>query len=420
MPQHRVVITGIGLVTPLGNSTKATWQALLDEKSGITKLHDQKLHDYYYQLGGLVTNEIEILNALLAKKEQAKTDRFIHLALLAASQALQDAGFNNQDPLHHDFGVYLGVGIGGLETIRQASLVGEQQDIRRLSPFMIPRAINNMAPNWVAMLNKLHGPNLAITSACASGGDAVGLAYRLIRDGYATGMLAGGTESCVNALAIGAFGNMRTLSKWQEDPTGASRPFAHDRSGFVLAEGAGIMVLERYEDAQKRNAPIYAEIVGYGSTSDAHHITAMHPEGLGAIKAMQQALHAAEINPEQVGYINAHGTSTQMNDVTEAQAIAKTFGDHADKNNKNHLLISSTKSMTGHMIGAAGGVEIAFTALALKHQIVPPTINLHTPDPACGNLDFVPLTARESSCDYALSNAFGFGGSNSVVVLKRA
>ncbi len=419
MVKNRVVITGIGLITPLGNTVQTTWRALLDAHSGIRSLNFPELKDYYCNVGGIVLGEQELLDQRLPKKEQDKTERFIHLAILAADEALQSSGISLDTLSERErFGVYLGVGIGGLESIQQASLMLDQQGHRRLSPFMIPRAINNMAPNWVAMLNNLQGPNLAVSSACASGSDAFGLAFRLIRDGYVDYMLTGGAEACVGPLAITAFGNMRTLSRWQGDPQAASRPFAQDRTGFVLAEGSGVLMLERYDMAVKRNAPMYAEVVGYGATSDAHHITAMHPEARGACLALRQALADACIQPEQVGYINAHGTGTSMNDITETLAIKKVFGDHADAQKKNHLLVSSTKSMTGHMIGAAGGAEIAFTALALKNQIVPPTINLHEQDPAC-DLDFVPLQAREVPLNYAASNAFGFGGSNSVVILKK-
>lgn len=419
MSKHRVVITGIGLVTPLGIDKKTTWQALLNGTSGIRALHDPSLSDYYYNIGGIVQGEQQMLDQLLPRKEQDKTDRFIHLALLAAREALLDAAVLEQTPLdYRRFGAYLGVGIGGLATVRQAALSFVQQGPSRLSPFIIPRAINNMAPNWIAMRYGLQGPNLAITSACASGSDATGLAFRLIRDGYADYMLTGGAESCVNSLAIAAFGNMRTLSRWQGDPAQASRPFAQDRTGFVLAEGAGVMLLERYDLAVKRGASIYAEVVGYGATSDAYHITAMHPEAEGAVNTINIALNDAQVMPEQIGYINAHGTGTPMNDITETLAIKKVFGAHADPQQSRHLVVSSTKSMTGHMIGAAGGAEIAFTALALKNQIIPPTINLEHNDPAC-NLDFVPLTARPAAFSYAASNAFGFGGCNSVVVLKK-
>lgn len=419
MTKHRVVISGVGLTTPLGISVDANWYKLTNAQSGIRSLHFADLQDYYYNIGGIVDHNQEKLDALLPKKEQDKTDRFIHLALLAADEALRDAEIRHASSVDYErFGVYLGVGIGGLETIRQASLVCYEQGVKRLSPFMIPKAINNMAPNWVAMINKLYGPNLAVTSACASGSDAVGLSYRLIRDGYTDYMLTGGSESCVSSLAIAAFGNMRTLSRWSGDPQYASRPFARDRSGFVLAEGAGIMMLERYDLAIARGAKIYAEVVGYGATSDAYHITAMHPEAYGAVSAMRYALADAHVSPEQIGYINAHGTGTPMNDVTETQAIKKVFGAHADPATDQHLLVSSTKSMTGHMIGAAGGAEIAFTALALQQQVVPPTINLQEVDPAC-DLDFVPGEARNVSMTHAASNAFGFGGGNSVVILKK-
>jgi len=316
------------------------------------------------------------------------------------------------------FGAYVGVGVGGLSSIVEGGLQLQTQGMRRISPFLLPRVICNQAAGWLSMQWQLQGPITAIVNACSSGADAFGLAFRAIRDGYADYMLTGGTESCITPISIAGFGNMRALTQWSGDPAHASRPFERNRTGCVLAEGAGIVVLERKDLAEKRGASIYAEVVGYGATSDAYHITAMHPEARGSVQAIEQALHDAQIDRSVINYINAHGTATQMNDALETVAIKKVFGDYVDMHNKNRCIISSTKSMTGHMLGAAGGVEVALSALALKHQIVPPTINLDESDPVC-DLDYVPHEARDASLEYAMSNSFGFGGANSVIVLKR-
>lgn len=417
--KHRVVITGIGLVTPLGNTTTTTWQALLDGTSGIAVQDRYAMPGYPSYPAGLVRNEQPLLDELINAKDQKRSDRFTHLALLASKQALDDAGLLDHMPIDRSrFGVYLGVGIGGLGSIFDVMLGLHEGGPKRVSPFAIPKVINNLAPAWIGMQFNLQGPILALTNACASGGDAVGLGFRLIRDGYVDAMLVGGTESCVIPSAIAGFGNMRALSSWQGNPAQASRPFDAQRSGFVMAEGAGIMVLEREDSARARGAQMYAQIVGYGASADAHHMTAPHPEGRGAIAAITSALDDASITSQDVGYINAHGTATVIGDQIETNVIKHVFGAHADLAQDNHVLISSTKSMTGHMLGAAGGAEIAFTALALREQKFPPTINLATPDPVC-DLDYIPNLARKAHVQYALSNAFGFGGGNSVVVLKR-
>lgn len=415
--KHRVVITGIGLVTPLAPTTQETWQALLAGKSGITKALDAELEGYPYQAIGYVTQEQQALDAIFDKKHQAKTDRFIHLALLAGHQALTDSQLTaSYTP--EQIGVCLGVGIGGLATVSQSGATLQDRGYKGVSPFLIPRTITNMAANWLSMTFNLQGSSLAITSACSSGADAIGHAFRMIRDGYATAMVAGGAESCTIPVAMVAFGNMRALSAWQGDPAQASRPFDKDRTGFVLAEGAGIVTLERKDLAEKRGAPIYAELAGYGDTSDAYHITAMHPEGRGAIAAINKALADAQANIDEVAYVNAHGTGTPMNDALETTLLKSVFKEHINPKAKDHILVGSTKSMTGHMIGAAGGAEVGITALALKHGIVPPTINLDTPDPAC-DLDYILHEARTITKPYALSNSFGFGGGNAVIVLKK-
>ncbi|MBX9830868.1 beta-ketoacyl-[acyl-carrier-protein] synthase family protein [Candidatus Babeliales bacterium] len=471
--KHEVVITGIGLVTPVGNDTATTWHALSNGISGITAydLNDglsiapsrqnsassssgkavrafsaesaevSGETDFSVQakispvlpeepagrleganvIGmpvGLVKNIQQQLDALLPDKLQGRSERFTHLALLASSQALADAGFDNNTPQSREsFGVYVGVGIGGLSTIQEAALGYAARGVKGVSPLVIPKAINNIAASWVAMQHNLQGPVLGLTSACSSGADALGHAFRAVRDGYANIMLAGGAEGCATPFAMTAFDNMRALSRWQGKPEEASRPFDVQRAGFVIAEGAGMLVLERKDHALARGAHIYAQIVGYGANADAYHLTAMHPEGRGAVLAIRQALSDAGITPDQIDYINAHGTGTQMNDVVETLALKEVFGAHVDPQTSGHALISSTKSMTGHMIAAAGGVEAGICALVLEHQLVPPTINLDQPDPAC-TLDYVPGKARETRVRYALSNSFGFGGGNAVLVFK--
>lgn len=417
---HRVVITGIGLVTPLGNDVQSTWQGIIHGQSGIKTIPEHfNLADYPIKVAGLVTGEQARLDALISSRQQAKMDRFIQLGLLAGHQAMQDAGFSGQIPEDRKrFGVFLGVGFGGLASISEAVADLQTGGPKKVSPFSIPKAVSNLGPAWLSMQWNLQGPVMAVANACASGADAIGLAFRQVRDGYADYMLAGGSESCVTPIGIVSFGNMRALSSWAGDPSKASCPFDRQRSGFVMAEGSAVLVLERADLALARGAHIYAEIVGYGASSDAHHITAMHPEGNGAVQAIENALHDAHIEPWNIGYINAHGTSTLINDVVETLALKKVFGPLIDPSNQEHILVSSTKSMTGHMLGAAGAAEAAFTALALKHQIIPPTINLHDPDPAC-DLDYVAHVARKHDATYALSNSFGFGGGNVVLALKR-
>ena len=415
--KHRVVITGIGLVTPLGITTDQSWHNLLAGKSGLSRATNEPLASYRYNAVGRVSGEQSYLDAVLDKKHQAKTDRFIHLALIAGKQAL-DMSNANQHYAPDRIGVCMGVGVGGVETISGSGATLQQRGARGISPFLVPRTISNMAANWLSMQYNLQGPSFAITSACSSGADAIGHAFRMIRDGYVDAMLAGGAESCLVPTAVIAFGNMRALSAWQGDPSGASRPFDKDRTGFVIAEGAGVLQLERKDLAEKRGATMYAEVAGYGESSDAYHMTAMHPEARGAVAAMHKALDDAGADISEVAYVNTHGTGTPMNDAVETRAIKKVFGAYADPATDNHLLVGSTKSMTGHMVGAAGGAEIGIAALALQNSIVPPTINIETPDPAC-DLDYIATGARAISKPYALSNSYGFGGGNAVVVLKQ-
>ena len=417
--KHGVVITGIGTITPLGNNARSNWDALLSGRSGIRQFDTPIPGAKHVYSVGCVHDEHDLLEACVPKACRRKTDRFTHLTMIASREALEDAKLN--DPTSCDrerFGVYLGVGIGGLQTINEICLDFARAGARSVTPFMIPKVISNEAASWLTMTWDLRGPSLAVTNACSSGGDAVGLAFRAIRDGYADYMLAGGTESCVSPISIAAFGNMRALSTWNNDPTAASRPFDKERTGFVMAEGSGMLVLERKDLAVARGAKIYAEVAGYGATSDAFHITAMHPEGRGAKRAMRLALEEAGASPQQVGYINAHGTGTPMNDVLETKAIKEVFGAHAATDRDRHVLVSSSKSMTGHMLGAAGGAEISYTAMALREQVAPPTINLDTPDEAC-DLDYVTEGARAFEGEYAMSNSFGFGGGNAVVVLRK-
>lgn len=416
----RVVITGVGLATPVGLNRPQSWDNILNGRSGISRYHS----DYDLGKPAPVAGQVKAppsfemeggISHILSPGELRKTSRFIQLALLAGNEALVDAGLNSESPKQRDrFGSYVGVGIGSLEDIRQASLAFESRGYRAISPFLLPQVISNEAPGWLSMKFALQGPTMAVVNACSSGNDAIGQAFRAVQDGHADYMLAGGTESCLSPMSLVGFGNMRALSSWQGDPSAASRPFDKDRSGFVMAEGAGFLVLEREDLARKRGANIYAEIIGYGAQSDAYHITAIHPEGRGAVLAIEAALKQGKVNKEDVGYVNAHGTATPMNDPAETQILKTVFGPHA----KENMAISSTKSMTGHMLGAAGGAEVAFTALALKNEILPPTINLDQPDERC-DLDYIPHHARERRVTCALSNSFGFGGANSVILLKR-
>ncbi len=416
----RVVITGIGLINPLGNDTQTTWQSVIAGRSGIRTIpQSYGLSSYHITTAGLVTGEQPLLDRVLPAKFHSKTDRFIHLALIAGHEAMNDSGLSKTMPENRErFGVYMGVGMGGLGSVTEAVRDLDHGGFKNLSPFVIPKTISNLAPAWLSMQWDLQGPITAFTNACSSSADAVGVAFRLIRDGYVDYMMAGGTECCVVPIAIIGFGNMRALSTWAGDPAQASRPFDRDRSGFVIAEGAAVLILERLDLALTRGAHIYAELVGYGASADAYHITAMHPDARGAVKAMQLAMDDAHIASSAIGYINAHGTGTPMNDPTETIALKKVFGSLIDPTNPDHVCVSSTKSMTGHMLGAAGATEVAFTALALQYGVLPPTINLDNPDPIC-DLDYIPLCARHKIVDYALTNSFGFGGGNAVLALKR-
>jgi len=416
MQKNRVAITGIGLVTPLGQTTSQTWQAI---QKGVSGLTPYSLSGYKNLSAGLVGDVSQKLNEMFPAKYHDRSDRFIHLAVIAGHQAMINAGLSKTMPENRDrFGASLGVGIGGLETIGQACIAMLNRGGKGVNPFTIPKAVNNMAPSWLTMLWDLRGHCVSLSSACSSSSDAIGYAFRTIRDGYADYMLTGGSEACVLPVAMASFANMRALSRFAGPAEQSCRPFDSKRSGFVMGEGAGVLLLERLDLARARGATVYAELVGYGATADAFHITAMQPDGRGAQNAMRAALADAQLEASQIDYINAHGTGTLMNDVVETAAIKKVFGEHADVHYKNHVQVSSTKSMTGHSLGAAGGVEAGIAALALHDGVVPPTINLDEPDGKC-DLDYVANVAQKRDMKYAMSNSFGFGGGNVSLVFAK-
>lgn len=408
---RRVVVTGIGVVSPLGIGNQSNWDALLAGVSGIDRITRFDVTDFPVKIAG----EVKGFNAeeFIDKKEIKKMDLFIQYSLAAAQFAMEDSGLRVTEDNAERVGVLVGAGLGGLPTIEKYHTALLDGGYRKISPFFIPMLITNLAPGHISIRFGAKGPNVSSVSACATGTHSIGDAYQIIRRGDADAMIAGGTESVVTPLAVGGFAVMRALSTRNDDPKGASRPFEKNRDGFILAEGAGIVILEEYESAKKRGARIYAEVVGYGLTGDAHHLTAPSPEGEGAARCMKMALDNAGINPEEVDFINAHGTSTPMNDLYESMAIRKVFGEHAGK-----LMVSSTKSMTGHLLGAAGGVEAVYTMMSMHHGIATPTMNYEEPDPEC-DLDFVPNAPRDAVINYALSNSFGFGGTNATLLFKR-
>jgi 3-oxoacyl-[acyl-carrier-protein] synthase II len=409
--KRRVVVTGIGLVTPLGVGTEQTWNALINGQSGIGPITRFDASDQASQIAA----EVKDFNPedWFEKKQVKNLDSFVQYAVAAADIAWKSSGLSITDDNVNRVGVITGCGMGGLPTIEEYHGVLVNKGPRKITPFFIPRVIPNMPSGHISMRIGCKGPNLSQTTACAAGTHAVGEAFRHIVYGDCDVAITGGTESVICPLAVGGFSAMKALSTRNDDPTAASRPFDRDRDGFVISEGSGMLVLEELESAKRRGATIYAEIIGYGQTSDAYHIAAPPEDGEGAARCMAAALRDAGLNPENIDYINAHGTSTPLNDKCETLAIKTVFGVHANK-----LAVSSTKSMTGHMLGAAGGIEAAFTALSLYHGILPPTANLQNPDPDC-DLDYVPLTAREVRIETAMSNSFGFGGTNGVVVFRR-
>lgn len=410
MEKRRVVITGMGTVNPIGNSVAESWQAVKDGKCGIGPITRYDCSDMRVKLAGEVKN-LDI-DSVLGKREAKKMDRFTQFALIAAQQAMDDSGLDREREDLSRCGVICSSGIGGFETVGGAFLRGESRGYDSVSPFMIPMIISNMAAGQIAIRFGFQGMCTCVVTACAGGTNAVGDAFRHIRDGYGDVMLCGGTEAAITPLAMGGFTAMKALSE-NTDPARASIPFDAERSGFVMGEGAGVLLLEELEHAKARGAKIYAEVIGYGATCDAHHITAPLADGSGGAKAMAIALTDGGIAPEQVGYINAHGTSTHLNDAGETAAVKTVFGAHAYA-----LAMSSTKSMTGHMLGAAGAVEAIFTALALRDGFIPATVNYREKDSAC-DLDIVPNEGRTADIRYAMSNSLGFGGHNGSLLLKK-
>jgi 3-oxoacyl-[acyl-carrier-protein] synthase II len=408
---RRVVVTGVGLVTPVAIGTEETWRGLLEGRSGIANITRFDHTSFATHFAG----EVKSFDPTkwMTAREAKTVDLFIQFAMAAGAMAVEDSGLNVKDEAER-VGCYVGAGLGGLATLENTHTTLQAKGPRHgISPFFVPQLIINLAPGHLSIRYGAKGPNMSHVSACSTSAHAIGEAFRAIVHNDADAMICGGAEATVTPLGVGGFNSMRALSTRNEEPTRASRPFDKDRDGFVIAEGAGIVIVEELEHARKRGARIYAEIKGYAANADAHHITAPAPEGEGAQRCMRLALKDAGLSPSDIDYINAHGTSTKMNDANETLAIKKVFGDHARK-----LMVSSTKSMTGHMLGAAGGVETAICALALARGVVPPTINYETPDPEC-DLDYVPNTAREVRIRSAATNSFGFGGTNACLVLTR-
>ena len=406
----RVVVTGIGLVTPVGLDRKTTWNSLLEGKSGIDYISLFDAEGFESRIAA----EVDGFDAapILGRKEARRLDRFAQFACVAALEALEDAGLDmaNEDP--DRVGVLIGSGVGGIITITEQHKILLNKGPKRVSPFLVPMMLGDMASGQVSMMIGAKGPNFSTVSACATGTDSIGEALEMIRRGRADVVIAGGTEAAVCEIGVAGFNSCMALSTRNDDPQAASRPFDSGRDGFVLGEGAGLVVLESLEHAEKRGANVLAELAGYGASSDAHHVTQPHPEGEGAARAMKWAIEDAKLVPENVDYINAHGTSTPLNDKFETIAMKRMYGDHA-----YNLKISSTKSMTGHLLGAAGGIEAAFSVLAIKEGVIPPTINLDDSDPDC-DLDYVPNKAIKQKVDVAMSNSLGFGGHNASLVFK--
>jgi 3-oxoacyl-[acyl-carrier-protein] synthase II len=407
---RRVVVTGVGVVSPLGTGNAKNWDALIAGKSGIAPITRFDTTDLPVKIAGEVKDFIA--EDFIDKKEIKKMDLFIQYSLAAAHFAMEDSGLVINEENAERVGVLVGAGLGGLPAIERYHTALAEGGYKKISPFFIPMLIINLAPGHISIKYGAKGPNLSSVSACATGTHSIGDAYHMIKRGDADAMIAGGCESTVTPLGIGGFSVMKALST-HADPATASRPFDRDRDGFVLSEGAGIVVLEEYEAAKARGAKIYGEVVGYGLSGDAYHLTTPAPGGEGAARCIKMALNGGKVNPEQVDYINAHGTSTHFNDLYETMAIRSVFGNHADK-----LMVSSTKSMTGHLLGAAGGIEAIFALMAMQTSVVPPTINYDNPDPEC-NLDYVPNTARDAKVNYAMSNSFGFGGTNASLLFKK-
>lgn len=410
--ERRVVITGLGVVTPLGHELEAFWQNLLAGQCGIDRITAFDASAYDTKIAGEVRN-LDTSVAFPSAKDARRADRYAQFGVYAGWQALKDSGADLSKLNGDEIGVIIGSGIGGLATTTAQHEILLQRGPGRLSPFMIPMLISNMASGLFSMYHNLRGPNFATCSACATANHAIGEAWRTIKMGEAQMMFAGGAEATIVPIGIGGFCAMRAMSVRNEHPKTASRPFDKDRDGFVMGEGAGVIVLEELEHAKQRGAKIYCEVVGYGNTADAHHLTSPSPDGAGAARCMKMALRNGGLNLTDVSYINAHGTSTPQGDIAETQAIKAVFGEHAKK-----LAVSSTKGATGHMLGAAGAVEMSVCALAIRHGVVPPTINIQNQDPEC-DLDYVPNTARELPVNAVINNSFGFGGHNASIAAKK-
>ncbi len=408
---RRVVVTGVGMVSPLGIGTEANWEALCAGRSGIGPI----THFDATQFSARIAGEVKGFDPLqfVDKKDVKKMDVFIQLAIAASQFAMDDASLSVTSDVADRVGVFIASGIGGFSTIEREHKALIEGGPRRISPFFIPASIINLAAGQVSIRFGAKGPNSATCTACSASAHAIGDAFEIIRRDDADVMIAGGSEAAITPMGVGGFAAMRALSTRNDEPERASRPFDKDRDGFIMGEGSGVIILEELEFARRRGAGIYAELVGYGMSADAFHITAPSEDGDGGVRVMSAALRRAGVRPDQVDYINAHGTSTPYNDKLETLAIKRLFGDHARK-----VAISSTKSMTGHLLGAAGGLEAGITALAVRHQIIPPTINYETPDPDC-DLDYVPNRKRAAKIEYALSNSFGFGGTNGALLFKR-
>ncbi len=413
MSHRRVVVTGMGLLCGVGNTAPQIWEGLLAGKSGMAEITAYDLTGHSVRIAAEVKN-FDAHN-FVDKKEARKMGRFIHFAMAAAQEAMQHSGLKITDANAENIGVHIGSGIGGFDVIEREHTALMNGGPRKISPFFIPATIINLAAGHVSIKYGAKGPNEATATACTSSAHSIGDAFRIIQRGDADAMIAGGTEAAITPLSVGGFAAMKALSTRNDDPTHACRPFDKDRDGFVVGEGAGILILEELEFAQARGANILAEIIGYGMSGDAYHMTGMAPEGDGCRRAMQSALRVAGISPDKIDYVNAHATSTAVGDALESQGIENVFGDHA---RSHKLLVSSTKSMTGHLLGGAGGLEAGITIMAMQHQIAPPTMNLDAVDPAC-RLNYVPNTPQPAKIDYALSNSFGFGGTNGSLVFKR-
>lgn len=408
--KRRVVVTGLGMVTPLGTGVEKNWAAVCAGKSGIGPVTRFDASDYKSRIAGEVKDFRS--EDFMDKQQVRRFDIFIHYGVASARMAMEDSGLKIGSKNGHRTGCITGSGLGGLSMIEHFHEVLLQKGPERISPFFIPGIIPNMLPGQISIEFGARGPNTSIETACAASTHAIGESFRLIQEGYADAMITGGSEAVVTPLAFAGFCSMRALSCRNDEPEKASRPFEKDRDGFIIGEGSGILVIEEMNHALERGAHIYAELAGYGLSGDAYHVSAPDPEGTGAIGCMKMAIETAGIKPEEVDYINAHGTSTQLNDLSETRAVKSLFGDHAHR-----LAISSTKSMTGHLLGGTGGVEAIYSVLTIKNGIIPPTINYETPDPEC-DLDYVPNEARKADVEVAMSNSFGFGGTNGTLLFK--